>query len=60
MELLSNARERFPIGNSCAKLWMQTEQLIAFERALLRADLDECERCVDNLSSLSVTESRIW
>lgn len=58
-ETLLVAKEEFPYHSTHSSIWMFTEQLLNFERSLLRGDWQDAEVAVTNLEIFDSLESRI-
>ncbi|XP_022084224.1 anaphase-promoting complex subunit 5-like [Acanthaster planci] len=56
-DLLRLAKERFPTPSKHAKIWMECEQELSFDRAILQGKWQQAEQAVLNLASINETSA---
>ncbi|XP_014666222.1 PREDICTED: anaphase-promoting complex subunit 5-like isoform X1 [Priapulus caudatus] len=57
-EVIGHAKHSFPAHGEHAKLWMQCEQAMLFDRAVYQSDYDAADLAVRNMAAVSDLESR--
>ena len=59
-DMLSSAKQRYPVNTQHSHLWMFHEQQLNFERNILCCKLDAAEQAVLHMTAVNDLESRYW
>ena len=57
-DILSSAKQRFPVNTQHSHLWMLYEQELNFEKAVLGCKLSSAEQAVIHMAAVNDMESR--